>query len=176
MSVDQLPTRQPPRRTDDAKLVRYEDFIESKIQSTRWMVKAVDLATALVMLVASVLAYLLVVAVAEHWIVRVIHVVGEPLFVVLVIGVDISSINRLALLVHIVRYTRGRSARRPTLKTADQFVVFRSNVLVFGCRVSNAGGASGSTTHMRRGNISRSVAVDSLGLCAPGRGCGDRTL
>ena len=60
MSVDQIPTRQPPRRSDDAKLVRYEDYIESKIQSTRWMVKAVDLATALVTLVASVLAFLLV--------------------------------------------------------------------------------------------------------------------
>ena len=69
MSVDQLSTRQPPRRSDDAKLVRYEDFIESKIQSTRRTVKLVDLATALVTLVAGVLAYLLVVAVVEHWIV-----------------------------------------------------------------------------------------------------------
>ena len=97
MSVDQIPTRQPPRRSDDSKLVRYEDFIESKIQSTRWMVKAVDLATALVTLVASVLAYLLVVAVAEHWIVPGGFNVAArtALFVVLVIGIGYFVYQRV---------------------------------------------------------------------------------
>jgi hypothetical protein len=89
MSVDQLSSRQRPRRSDDAKLVRYEDFIEGKIQSTRRMVKAVDLASALVTLVASVLAYLLVVAVAEHWIVPGGFTVPArtALFAILVIGI-----------------------------------------------------------------------------------------
>src|SRR5215211_482546 len=97
MSVDQIPTRQPPRRPDDAKLVRYEDFIESKIQSTRWMVKAVDLATALVTLVASVLAYLLVVAVAEHWIVPggFSIFVRTVLFAVLMIGIGYFSYQQV---------------------------------------------------------------------------------
>ena len=97
MSIDQIPTRQPPRRSDDAKLVRYEDFIESKIQSTRWMVKAVDLATALVTLVASVLAYLLVVAVAEHWIVSGGFSIAArtALFTVLVIGIGFFAFRRV---------------------------------------------------------------------------------
>jgi hypothetical protein len=96
MSVDQIPTRQPPRK-DDSKLVRYEDYIESKIQSTRWMVKAVDLATALVTLVASVLAYLLVVAIVEHWIMPGGFNVAErtTLFVVLVVGAGYFAYHRV---------------------------------------------------------------------------------
>ena len=69
MSVDQISPRQP-RPAGDTKLVRYEDFIESKIESTRRMVKVVDLAAALVTLMVGVLAFLLVIAVIEHWTIR----------------------------------------------------------------------------------------------------------
>src|SRR5437773_2761254 len=69
MSADQFSSRQAPRRSGDAKLVRYNDFIDAKIQSTRRTVKLVDLATSLVGLAAGVLAYLLAAAVTEHWLV-----------------------------------------------------------------------------------------------------------
>jgi hypothetical protein len=69
MSTDQLSTRKPPRRADSAKVVRYDDFIDAKIQSTRRAVKLVDLASALVVLTAGMLAFLFGVALVEHWIV-----------------------------------------------------------------------------------------------------------
>src|SRR6185295_3369238 len=124
MSVDQPPTRQPPRRSDDTKLVRYEDYIESKIQSTRWMVKAVDLATALVMLLVGVLAYLLVVAVAEHWIVSGGFSVAArtALFTVLVIGVGYFSYHRvwplLVRAINPVYAARAIEQGSPTLKNS----------------------------------------------------------
>ena len=96
MSVDQIPTREAPR-PDTTKLVRYEDFIESKIQSTRSMVKVVDLATAMLTLVIGVLAYLLVIAVVEHWIVpggfSVIERTG--LFAVLIVSVVYFAYKRV---------------------------------------------------------------------------------
>ncbi len=70
MSVEQLPTRrakQPAR--GDAKLVQYDEFIDRQVESTRRVVKVVDLATWLVVLAAGVLAFLLAVAVVEHWVV-----------------------------------------------------------------------------------------------------------
>src|SRR4051794_27136708 len=69
MPTDQLSKRKPPRRADDAKVVQYDDFIDARIQSTRRAVKLVDLASSLVVLTAGVLAFLLGVAVVEHWIV-----------------------------------------------------------------------------------------------------------
>src|SRR4051812_31605488 len=69
MSTEQLSTRKPPRRGSGAKVVHYDDFIDAKIQTTRRAVKLVDLASALVVLTAGVLAFLLGVAVVEHWIV-----------------------------------------------------------------------------------------------------------
>ncbi len=96
MSVDQLPTRELPR-PDATKLVRYDDFIESKIESTRSMVKVVDLATAVVTLVIGVLAYLLVVALVEHWIVpggfSVIERTG--LFGVLIVSIGYFAYKRV---------------------------------------------------------------------------------
>ena len=97
MSVDQLSSRQPPRRSDDVKLVRYNDFIDAKIQSTRRTVKLVDLATSLVGLAAGVLAYLLVAAVAEHWVVPGGFNVAARmvLYAVLISGVGYFSYRRL---------------------------------------------------------------------------------
>ncbi len=96
MPVDQLPTRDLPR-PNATKLVRYDDFIESKIESTRSMVKVVDLATAVVTLAIGVLAYLLVVAVAEHWIVSGgFSTVGRTgLFVVLIVSIGYFTYKRI---------------------------------------------------------------------------------
>lgn len=68
MSVDQLPKPSAARR-GDAKLVHYDEYIDRQVESTRRVVKIVDLATSLVVLAAGVLAFLLVAAVVEHWIV-----------------------------------------------------------------------------------------------------------
>ena len=69
MSVDQLPTEKakPPARGD--KVVGYDEYIDTQIRQTRRMVKAVDIATALVVLATGVLVFLLVVTAAEHWLV-----------------------------------------------------------------------------------------------------------
>jgi len=68
MSVDQLPKPSAATR-GDTKLVHYDEYIDRQVESTRRVVKIVDLATSLVVLAAGVLAFLLVAAVVEHWIV-----------------------------------------------------------------------------------------------------------
>src|SRR5262245_16033984 len=70
MAVDQVPSRPAARPSDGTKLVRYHDYIDTKIESTRRTVKLVDLATSFVALAVGVLLFLLVVTVAEHWVVR----------------------------------------------------------------------------------------------------------
>lgn len=97
MSVDQVSPRPSPRPAKDARLVEYGDFIESKIQSTRRAVKLTDLATMLVALGSGLLAYLLIVAVADHWVIPGGFTVPERtvLFIVLVIGVAWFAYTRL---------------------------------------------------------------------------------
>ncbi|HVT29284.1 MAG TPA: hypothetical protein VHE81_14810 [Lacipirellulaceae bacterium] len=97
MSTDQLSKHPSPRRSNDAKLVRYDDYIDEKIQSTRRTVKIVDLATALVGLVAGAVAFLTVVAVADHWLIPGGFSVGmrTVLFVMLVGGVGYVIYSRL---------------------------------------------------------------------------------
>ena len=51
-------------------MVRYDDYINAKIESTRRLVKFVDFATALVELTVGVLIFLLLYALLEHWVVR----------------------------------------------------------------------------------------------------------
>src|SRR5262245_38508545 len=68
MSVDQLPKPKAAPR-GDAKLVQYDEYIDRQVETTRRVVNIVDLATSLVVLAGGVLAYLLVVAVVEHWLV-----------------------------------------------------------------------------------------------------------
>lgn len=68
MSVDQLPKPKQATR-GDARLVQYDEYIDRQVENTRRVVKFVDLATSLVLLAGGVLAYLLVVAIAEHWLV-----------------------------------------------------------------------------------------------------------
>jgi hypothetical protein len=69
MSIDQLPPRRVARRADDARLVQYDDYIDTQIRNTRRAVKAVDWATSLVLLATGVLSFLLAAAVVEHWLV-----------------------------------------------------------------------------------------------------------
>jgi hypothetical protein len=69
MSVGQLPPRPARRPADDARLVQYDQYIDTQIHATRRAVKAVDVATALVVLAAGVIAFLLAAAVVEHWLV-----------------------------------------------------------------------------------------------------------
>lgn len=69
MSIGQLPPRRAPRATDDAKFVQYDQYIDRHIQNTRRAVKLVDWATALVALGTFVTVFLLVAAVAEHWLI-----------------------------------------------------------------------------------------------------------
>ncbi len=96
MPLDQLSTRPVPRKSD-SKVVGYDDYIDSKIQSTRRAVKLVDLATSLVTLAAGVLAYLLVAAVVEHWLVPGGFGVAARmvLFATLVAGIGYFAYRRL---------------------------------------------------------------------------------
>ena len=97
MAVDQAPSRVPARSRDDAKIVQYHDFIDEKIDSTRRMVKLVDLATALVELLVSVLLFLLLTIVAEHWVVPggLPSAVRVILFLILAAGCGYFAIRRL---------------------------------------------------------------------------------
>jgi hypothetical protein len=123
MSVDRISPRQP-RPAGDTKLVRYEDFIESKIEGTRRMVKVVDLAAALVTLLVCVLVFLLVVTIIEHWIVRGGFNIAERtvLFAILVGAIGWFGYRRVwPLLVHTINpvyaaHTIEHSS--PTLKNS----------------------------------------------------------
>jgi hypothetical protein len=97
MSADHVSTGARSSRRRDAKLVRYDDYIDAKIQSTRRAVKLVDLAATLVALAAGVLAYLMAVAVVEHWLVRDGFTVAArtALFAILLIGVGYFACRRL---------------------------------------------------------------------------------
>jgi hypothetical protein len=69
MPVDQLSTRRAATTSGDATLVKYDQYIETQIRNTRRTVKLVDLSTAIVVLATCVLAFLLAVALVEHWLV-----------------------------------------------------------------------------------------------------------
>jgi hypothetical protein len=69
MSVDEIPSEKTRSSTHEATLVGYDEYIDAQIRHTRRMVKVVDLATALAVLATGALAYLLVAAVAENWLV-----------------------------------------------------------------------------------------------------------
>jgi hypothetical protein len=69
MSVDQLPPGKVRAAQRDAKLVRYEEYIDTQIASTRRLVKAIDITSILLTMIAGTLAFLLAAAVVEHWLV-----------------------------------------------------------------------------------------------------------
>src|SRR5262245_18974283 len=59
----------PTRPSTNGKVVKYDDFIDAKIETTRRTVKLVDLATSLVAMAVTALAFLLVAAVIENWLI-----------------------------------------------------------------------------------------------------------
>jgi hypothetical protein len=69
MSVEEVPSRRASRPPGNAKLVQYDEYIDKQIQTTRRTVKAVDFATAVVLLTTGVLVFLLTAALVEHWLV-----------------------------------------------------------------------------------------------------------
>lgn len=97
MSIGQLPPQRTSRVTDDAKFVQYDQYIDTHIQNTRRAVKLVDWAIALVVLGTFATAFLLVVAVAEHWLVPggFSVAVRTMLFLLLTSAVSVFAYRRL---------------------------------------------------------------------------------
>ncbi len=182
MSVDQAPSRSAARPSDGAKLVRYHDYIDEKIENTRRLVKVVDLATTLVALVVAVLLFLLLVVVADHWVVRGGISVGA-----------MGSVRRACDLCRVfcvspavaavragdqpgVRGANDRALQPDVEEQSHQFVdVSGAASGYFGCRLSHAGGAGGPRTDAGAGRYGgRSIAVDSLGVRTDRCGCRGR--
>jgi hypothetical protein len=69
MFVDQLPAENAKPAARGDKVVGYDEYIDTQIRHTRRMVKAVDIATGLVVLTTGVLVFLLVATAAEDWLV-----------------------------------------------------------------------------------------------------------
>ncbi len=67
MASTQLPPQRVTRAKNNSKLVQYDEYIDTQIRSTRRMVKVVEFSTALVLIATGALAFLLVAAVVEHW-------------------------------------------------------------------------------------------------------------
>ncbi|HJT30578.1 MAG TPA: hypothetical protein VJ783_00825 [Pirellulales bacterium] len=61
--------RPTPPNGVDGKLVEFDQYIESQIHRTRRQVKGVDLSTSLMLLAVGTLVYLMLVALADHWLV-----------------------------------------------------------------------------------------------------------
>ncbi|HLF11878.1 MAG TPA: hypothetical protein VJA26_11745, partial [Gammaproteobacteria bacterium] len=97
MSVDQLPTGKTRPAPRDVKLVRYDEYIDKQIQTTRRTVKLVDVTTALLVIGTSVIGFLLAAAVVEHWLVPsgFSVTVRAVLFAVLVGGCGYFAVRRL---------------------------------------------------------------------------------
>lgn len=97
MPANQATPRRIYEARGDAQLVRYEQYIDNQVETTRRLVKLVDLATSLVVLAAGILAFLLAAAVVEHWLVP----GGYPLaarvalFALLIAGVTYFAYRRL---------------------------------------------------------------------------------
>lgn len=122
MPVDQAPARPAARKPDGAKVVRYHDFIDEKIESTRRMVKLVDLATALVELSVAILLFLLLAVVVEHWMIHGGYPVAvrAVLFCLLVASCGYFAVRRLwPLCVHAINPVYAAQTienNSPTLK------------------------------------------------------------
>ena len=97
MSIDQLPAGRARSPQRDARLVRYDEYIDKQITTTRRMVKVVDVMTALVVMAVCSLGFLLLAAVVEHWLVPGGFNVGVRLllFVVLFAGLAFYATRRL---------------------------------------------------------------------------------
>jgi hypothetical protein len=134
MPVEQLSSRPAKKPASDGQIVEYDRYIDTQIRQTRRAVKIVDLVTTLVMLAAGVLAFLLVVAVAEHWLVPGGFSVAARtiLFGVLVGGIGYVAFRRLLPLVlravNPVYAANAIEQHSPSLKnTLVNFLLFRQN-------------------------------------------------
>lgn len=97
MSVDQLPPGKARPAQRDAQFVRYDEYIDKQIDSTRRSVKAVDLLTAVLTITVGTLGFLLAAAMIEHWLVPGGFNVAVRLllFVVLVGSLTVFTTRRL---------------------------------------------------------------------------------
>jgi hypothetical protein len=97
MSVDQLPPGSARPAQRGARVVGYEQYIDQQIQTTRRLVKAVDVMTVLLVMTIGVLGILLAAAIVEHWLVPGGFNLGVRLllFVVLVGGLSVYAARRL---------------------------------------------------------------------------------
>ncbi len=99
MSVDQLPPGKAPaaKHGGKGKYVRYDEYIDKQIQATRRLVKTVDVMTAIVVMTIGTLAFLLVAAIVEHWLVPDGFNLGVRLvlFVLLMLSLTFYTTRRL---------------------------------------------------------------------------------
>lgn len=65
--VEQVPA--PDLKAANGKLVGYDDFIENQLRKTRSHVRGVDFAVSLMALVAGTMAYFLLAALVDHWLI-----------------------------------------------------------------------------------------------------------
>jgi hypothetical protein len=67
MSTESLPSGARPASPPSATVVKYDQYIDTRIGKTRRAVRTVELASVLVALAVGVLGFLLTVALVEHW-------------------------------------------------------------------------------------------------------------
>ena len=69
--TETAPPSPPPRSArGDVEFVQYERFIDAQLRKTRLQVKGVDFATSLLTLLVGSLAYLFLVALVDHWMIK----------------------------------------------------------------------------------------------------------
>jgi hypothetical protein len=133
MATRHAPT-QPGPDPAAGKLVEYEEFIESQLRKTRSRVRGVDIAAAVMVLVAATIGFFLLVAVVDHWLItggldfwgRLVLLAGYLTAAIYwtvteIVPLLVKRINPLY-----AAQTIERS--RPTLKnTLLNFLLFRAN-------------------------------------------------
>ena len=128
-------TTQPSNVTPPPKVAADSDqdrFIQRQLDKTRWHVKIVDLVSALMALTATVLVFLLVVAVIDHWVVELGFWSRSLALLVLIGGCLYYSWNAIwPLLVHRINdayAARAIESNSPALKNSlINFLMFRSD-------------------------------------------------
>jgi hypothetical protein len=121
-------------RAASGQVVEFDDFIDAQLRKTRSHVRSVDIATSLMVLAAGTLAYILLAAVFDHWIVAGgLGFWGRTLFlaVYLLAAAAYLGMSVVPLLVRTINplYAAETIERsRPTLKNAlVNFLFFRGH-------------------------------------------------
>ncbi|MEX0614241.1 MAG: hypothetical protein WD738_18010 [Pirellulales bacterium] len=164
MSTDQLSQRRGPHSRGDMKLVQYDEYIDTQVESTRRLVKVVDLATSLVVLAASVLAFLLAAAVVEHWLVPggFPLAVRTALFVLLAGAVVYFAYRRLwPLAVHTINPVYAAQAIEVAAATGPSLKNSLINLLLFRQRRSEISDAVYQTLEEQAAQRLSRVPVDA---------------